>query len=175
LIACALGAYNWARFGNPFEFGHNYLPEFAEQSEYGQFSLRYVAANVRNILRLPWLENGMPAFPTAFGFAFWLVNPLYVLFAAAFVRRVRRGATAADWLLLIMLAAHFFATLMHKSLGGVQFGTRYLCDLIPAMYCLWVACPPDRPAWRRAEYAAMTLGIAINLYGAWYFHVLVGG
>src|SRR5699024_8149717 len=34
--ACMMG-YNLARFGNPLEFGHNYLPEFTRAAD-GQFS-----------------------------------------------------------------------------------------------------------------------------------------
>ena len=32
--------YNLARFGNPLEFGHNYLPEFTRAAD-GQFSFAY--------------------------------------------------------------------------------------------------------------------------------------
>jgi hypothetical protein len=31
LVAFGMGLYNYARFGNPLEFGHNYLPEFSFQ------------------------------------------------------------------------------------------------------------------------------------------------
>ena len=154
-------------------------------------------------------------FPTAFGFAFWLVNPIFVLFAVAWaLRAASRRMDAVGWLTMAMLSAHFCATLMHKSMGGVQFGTRYLCDLIPAMYSLWVAydngfasafalrtdsisrfsrasaAVSGRPEavelgmvgyaapriqWLRwVTIAVMTLGLALNLYGAWYFHMLVG-
>ena len=35
-IAACYAAYNYARFGNPFEFGHNYLPEFT-RAQSGSF------------------------------------------------------------------------------------------------------------------------------------------
>ena len=41
LLAISYMALNDARFGNPFEFGHNYLPEF-QRAEKGQFSLEYL-------------------------------------------------------------------------------------------------------------------------------------
>ena len=36
-IACAYAAYNYMRFGDPLEFGHNYLPEFT-RADHGQLS-----------------------------------------------------------------------------------------------------------------------------------------
>ena len=41
-VAACYAAYNYARFGNIFEFGHNYLPEFTRARD-GQFSLSYAA------------------------------------------------------------------------------------------------------------------------------------
>ena len=55
LPACIGGGYMWynyARFGNPLEFGHNYLPEFLEAPD-GQFHLSYLLENLRNILLRP--------------------------------------------------------------------------------------------------------------------------
>ena len=45
-------ALNAARFGNPMEFGHNYLPEFV-RAEKGQFSLSYAMGHLKQLLRLP--------------------------------------------------------------------------------------------------------------------------
>ncbi len=174
LIALSYAFYNWLRFSDPLQFGHDYLPEFAQQSEYGQFSLHYIPSNLRNILRLPRFENGRLTFPTAFGFAFWLCNPLFPLFLAAFALRVMRDKVRPwHWMLLFTLLIHFFLLLMHKSFGGVQFGTRYLCDLAPAMYFFW-ARPRSSRLRRVPLCAACSFGILFNLYGAWYFHVLVG-
>ena len=175
LIALSLAAYNFIRFSNPLQFGHDYLPEFAQQSEYGQFSLHYIPRNLKNILRLPWLESGRLTFPVAYGFAFWLCNPLFPLFLVSFSAAVIRGdVSAPDWTLLFTLLIHFFLLLMHRSFGGVQFGTRYLCDLIPAMYFCWARPLPSRPA-KIAAASVCAFAILFNLYGAWYFHVLIGG
>ena len=40
--------YNYIRFDNIFEFGHNYLPEFME-SEYGQFNIHYLLSNLKDL------------------------------------------------------------------------------------------------------------------------------
>lgn len=81
LIACAYGIYNFVRFGNIFEFGHNYLPEFTRAQE-GQFSATYISGNWENINRMPYVdEDGRLNFPHSFGFAFYLANPLYLVAA----------------------------------------------------------------------------------------------
>ena len=46
---------NYARFDNPFQFGHDYLPEFAVEKENGQFSPAYLAENWAKLWRLPAL------------------------------------------------------------------------------------------------------------------------
>ena len=48
-IAVSYMLLNYFRFGNILEFGHNYLPEFMEQSEHGQFSVHYMVNNFKNI------------------------------------------------------------------------------------------------------------------------------
>ena len=173
LIAAAYGLYNYARFRNPLEFGHTYLPEFLE-SEFGQFDWRYMGTNLRNILRLPFIQDGRLSFPTAYGFAFWLCNPMYPLYAASYIMAEIAGeARARDRIVFASVALHFAATLCHKSFGGVQFGTRYLCDMIPAMYCFWLIGRRRGRIERGVTAAAMAWAIGFNAYGAWWFHQLV--
>ena len=56
---------NVARFDNPFEFGHNHLPEFVRSTE-GQFSLNYATKNFNQLFRLPQTggEHGMLIYDT---------------------------------------------------------------------------------------------------------------
>jgi hypothetical protein len=173
LIAALYGAYNAIRFGNPLEFGHSYLPEFTRTRE-GQFSLSYVAGNFFNILRLPYFRDGLLLFPSDSGFAFYLANPIFLLAAVVIVwGAVRRRLTGTDGLILVTLAVHFFALLMHKSFGGVQFGTRYLCDLVPVLYYL-ILRDPGRVPWK-LSVPVMGWGIAFNIYGAIVFqHYYLG-
>lgn len=55
LLAISYMALNDARFGNPFEFGHNYLPEF-QRAENGQFSLEYLSKNWSDLFRIPTFD-----------------------------------------------------------------------------------------------------------------------
>ena len=73
------GIYMWlnfARFGNVFEFGHNYLPEFIEAPD-GQFNLSYVLPNLKSLIRLPAFENGKMVFPQFNGFNMFAVSPVF--------------------------------------------------------------------------------------------------
>lgn len=175
LIALALGWYNWARFGNPLEFGHNYLPEFTRDPDTPQFALKFVGSNIQKLLRLPKFEGNRLVFgDVAFdGFAFYLANPIYVtaiIMTAA--KAIRREWRVADSLMAAGMALELFMLLMHKSLGGWQFGARYLCDLIPIMllYCVYW-----RGRMRAWEYPIIIFAIAFNIYGAACFHMLQGG
>lgn len=168
LIAVAYGCYNYVRFDDIFEFGHNYLPEFVEAKD-GQFSLAYVGKNVRNILRLPYMLQNQLNFPHGYGFAFYLANPLYLIAAFRAIEGARcRSMHAEDWLLVGTACAHFFLFLLHKSFGAWQFGTRYLIDLLPMLGLLMLR--RDKPV-RFLEGAVMILGICFNVYGTVIFHL----
>ncbi len=168
LIALAYGVYNYVRFANPFEFGHNYLPEFVE-APHGQLALAYVGKNIANILRLPNWNDHQIQFPIIYGFAFYIANPLYILVTARMVEAaVRRKIEALDILLLAMGAVHFFLFLMHKSFGAWQFGTRYLIDLLPVLG--WFALRRQSPI-RFWEGLVMILAVGFNIYGGLLFHL----
>lgn len=166
LVAVAYGWYNWLRFGDPLEFGHNYLPEFSSEGGV-QFSLAHWPANVQNILRLPHFEEGRLRVYTHFGVAFYLFNPLYVVSTVRTIcRAVRRKLDRADALLVALIFIHFNALLLHRTLGGLQFGTRYLIDPLPAVLLLtWRKDDAPTP-W---DALALLLGVAFNVYGAILF------
>lgn len=177
LIAIAYGAYNFIRFDNVFEFGHNYLPEFTREGN-AQFSLGHVAQNWANINRLPTMgENFRLNFPAAFGFAFYLANPLYLIVAVrlleALLRRVMRGERsllqAEDGCLLLCAAVHFFLLLLHRTFGGWQFGTRYLIDLIPMLYLFVLR---RGRGIRLGEGMLLIFAICFNVYGSVVFHLI---
>lgn len=81
--------YNYARFGNVMEFGHNYLPEFTG-SEKGQFSLSYILPNLYNLLLRPvTLKAGLTLeYPLFDGFMFYIANPMFLIWFAAVVKDV---------------------------------------------------------------------------------------
>lgn len=176
LIACAYGIYNFVRFGNIFEFGHNYLPEFTRAQE-GQFSASYLSGNWENINRMPYVdEDGRLNFPHSFGFAFYLANPLYLVAAIRLaewgIRRwffqQRPNWDGVDSALVLGAIAHFLLLLCHKSFGGWQFGTRYLIDLLPMLGLLILR--RDRPI-RCLEGMILLFAVGFNIYGGLIFHL----
>ena len=173
LVAAALGWYNWVRFGNPIEFGHNYLPEFTRNPDQPQMGAQYILNNLRNLLRLPYFEENRLAFPMFDGFAFYLANPIYVTaFAALAAKLVKRCWDWGDGLLCAGFAAEIFLLLCHKTFGGWQFGARYLCDVIPMMLLYCVRWRDRTAVW---EYPIMIFAVAFNIYGAACFHLMQGG
>ncbi len=166
-IAVGYGLYNLARFGSFFEFGHTYLPEF---QEYGpQFSLDYLPQNIENVLRLPWFTEGRLYFPYFNGFAFYLVNPLFLIASGAVLSGLmKKRFRALDTMLALCLVLHFFLLLLHRTFGGWQFGTRYLIDLCPALFYITLRHPNKS---KLMVGAVMVWGVLINLYGGLLFHL----
>lgn len=166
LIGGAYMAYNYARFGNILEFGHNYLPEFTA-SEKGQFDLSYIGENLYNIWLRPVLfaDGGSLEYPVFDGFMFYIANPVFILFFAriaadAVKRRFdrKRAAIAAMFIVNMLLLC------AHKTFGGWQFGARYTVDLIP--YAFLYILLGGRWKLRGWEMALMAFAIMFNAYGA---------
>ena len=147
LIALALGWYNYARFGSPIEFGHNYLPEHTRDPNEPMMGFKYIWKNIVNLLRLPeFNENRLEFTNVQFsGFAFYLANPIYVT---------------------------LIITIVLKTVGGWQFGARYLCDVIPMILFFCVRWRRHTSGW---EYPIMIFAFAFNIYGAACFHLVSGG
>lgn len=166
LVALALGWYNWARFGNPLEFGHNYLPEFMRE-ENGQFSLAYFWPNLKNLLRPVLLTKALDlSFPVFNGFLPFAANPLLLLWLLALFARLRKKQLEwADGILVACYLATVVVLCLHRTLGGWQFGARYLVDPFP--FCLLFFARrhfETGPAARGLLLAA----ILFNFYGAVY-------
>ena len=169
-VGLCLGAYNLIRFGSVFEFGHNYLPEFQNVQ---QFSISYIPGNFLEILKLPGISKGGIDWPAYNGTLFFLVNPVYVMLAVSMIKN-RRGFGEKQAVYLMCLVAHILLTLAHKTMGGWQFGSRYMVDMIPFMLVIFAddkSFEAGRPQKLLAVPAALgLLGIAVNIAGAvWYY------
>ena len=170
LIGACYMAYNYVRFQDPLEFGHNYLPEFM-RAEHGQFHWSYLWPNLKQVLFTPVrFENGRLSFPLFQGFMFFVANPLFAVFflrAALNLARDRRPS-ALGVLLTAGMALELALTCLHKTLGGWQFGARYTCDMIPFAYMYLAARGRKKPAaW---ELALGGMAVAFNAYGTLYMH-----
>ena len=167
-VGVFLMVLNYARFGSVLEFGHNYLPEFAEESVHGQFWLGYIPQNLGRMFRLPAVENHRLVFPVFDGVALWLVSPIFLAwlyFGCKGVWQCRRDP--ASWLCLVLPALHILFLCAHKTLGGWQFGNRYTVDLLPCIFLgllLWMKAD-GRRSFPWPCCALLFWGLGVNLVG----------
>lgn len=167
VLAASYMLLNWLRFGNPLEFGHNYLPEFL-RAEGGQFSLTYLAENLGQLLRLPQVQdNGTLFFYNVNGVAFWLVNPLFLAVGAAWIHGLVRNESSSALTLLIPLESVLYLLVIccHRTLGGWQFGNRYLLDLMPYLFFGLVLWMPRGERFRTLCTPLMLFGFGLNMIG----------
>lgn len=170
LLLLSYALLNDARFGNFIEFGHNYLPEFV-RAEHGQFDASYVPGNVQELLRLPDIQadTGRAGYFTFGGMAFYLVNPILITYALLWAACAKNRARRSRFVLLAfpaMFAAHVLILLFHRTLGGWQFGNRYLLDLFPFVYCAILLMVGDEERFCAANAPLFFLGLSVNLLGA---------
>ncbi len=165
IVTGLLMLYNFIRFNNPFEFGHNYLPEFTRAEE-GQFSLSYLLPNLVQSIKLPFEYT--PEFALNINrFSaniFYIFNPIIAVFFYYNIKNCIFKRNIKDYLFFIAVIVFVLATCLHKTLGGAQFGARYFLDMIPflAMY-LSVQKMDVEYEVIRAEICLIS--VAINVYG----------
>ena len=131
---------NYARFGNVFEFGHNYLPEFV--NDYlGKFHPRRIPQNIRMMFFDLDISRGLlHGFPhdERNSFAFWVASPIVISYVIyLFIRCNTKPMEEKDitlWLIPLLVFLHLLAFSFHRTLGGRQFGSRYSVDTLPAVY-----------------------------------------
>ncbi len=170
LIGACYMAYNYARFGDPLQFGHDYLPEFM-RAEHGQFHISYLWPNLKQLLFTPvTISGGRLSFPLFQGFMFFVADPIFIIWAVRCAVNVGKKGVSAEGLglglgMLLML----LATCMHRTLGSWQFGARYTCDMIPFAYMYLADRGRKRPAsW---ELALGGMAVAFNAYGVMYMYL----
>ncbi len=139
--AAVVGAFymwlNFARFGNIFEFGHNYLPEFTE-APYGQFNIRYLKQNLYSLIKPPSvLENGALQMPRFNGMNIFIASPVFAYCIYTYFKNLRINTKIKTVAIFIILAELICITL-HKTMGGWQFGNRYTNDCLPL--ALFIIC-----------------------------------
>ena len=177
--ALVLGSFfmwlNYARFGNIFEFGRNYLAEFVNDP-HGQF---YVG-RILDHLKIMLFGFDITSFPMFSGFAFWVASPLVFSFVICLLmyiyKRITGGIEDNDsdrpdkfiiFSLFFLAMIHIVAISMHTTLGGHQFGSRYTVDTLAAFYLglllILKAIPPGRAIY--LNIAPLLAGLAINFNG----------
>ncbi len=181
LIVIFYCAYNFARFGSIFEFGHNYLPEFL-RSENGQFSPTYFIANLPCLFRLPTLKLGTLLVTAFDGMSIFLVIPFFTVYPVsillAFIRdrKIENGIYHAVGSVLILL--HIFLLLCHRTMGGAHFGNRYIMDTVPML--LFLSALSFKQIFAKKDsislvlniicFICFTFGAFLNFFGTALFY-----
>ncbi len=169
LIGACYMAYNFVRFDDPLEFGHNYLPEFM-RAEHGQFHISYLWPNLKRLLFEPIrFQDGLLDIPLFQGFMFYIANPPFLIYFIRFlILAVKKDLAFGDILLAAGMLLELLLTCMHRTLGAWQFGARYTCDMLPFAYMFLAKRGPKRPAtW---ELLVGGLAVAFNVYGAMHMY-----
>lgn len=164
LIGLTIMWYNYARFNNGFEFGHNYLPEFNRGE--AQFSIAYIPRNLKGLAQGISFNSDLTLnFPLFNGFFPLIANPILLLILIeGIICTCNKEWTIAKLITLGALGLNLLLLLCHRTFGGFQFGARYTVDLIP--YALLFFLPLPRRKLTTWRGCILAFGILFNAYGA---------
>lgn len=155
---------NYLRFDSPFEFGHNYLPEFT-QAQHGQFSAVYLKENLYSLIRLPELTKAGIVFQKFNGFNMFIASPGLIPALLCCIRGLRTGRTRRlTAAALALSAAELFCIAMHKTMGGWHYGNRYTIDIIPFAVFIYAYTSAGTAKISKAAALSAAAGAALNLY-----------
>ena len=121
-----LGAYNWMRFGNPFDNGisHHLMNRafVADYRQYGYFNIHFIPIN----LFYQYVAYPFPLRSTStMGGSLFLMSPL---FFAAFWAMKKANRNWSTWALLGTIFLVSIPILLLMGTGWIQFGPRYTLD-----------------------------------------------
>ncbi len=169
IVAILYMTYNYIRFDNILEFGHNYLPEFLE-AEHGQFSLYYLLPNLKNLFFnfVHIRDNLSMSFDMPF--CFLIANPVFIIYIYRSIKNYLK-TKKTDLLRLmidISLIANIIFICLHRTLGAWQFGARYTCDLIPFVFLGYLLLSNKKKGIKldKIEIILIIFGVIINIFGA---------
>jgi hypothetical protein len=168
-VAIPMAWMNYARFGNPFEFGHSHLYNNrvnAQIAKYGLFHYAFLERNLHDAFtRLPEIQFH----PLRFGFSgegmsLFVTTPLF--FYLLWPREKPQPLHRELWLTTAAIAVPGF---FYQNSGYFQFGFRFSLDYTP--YLIWLLALGGRK-FTRLFWALALLGIAVNAWGAAVFNRL---
>ena len=171
VMGLGLLGYNWARFGNIFDYGYlteNVADFMADDlKNYGTFHPHFILRNLNIMLfGLPkWSQNCNAITPTFDGLSLFLTTPALFYLLRSFKRsNWVLGAWATIVTILIPLMFYY-------NTGAWQFGYKYLLDfIVPVMILLAVAAGQRLSGLYRV---LIMLSILIQGYGVlWFFKVI---
>jgi hypothetical protein len=153
--------FNAARFGDPFEFGHNHLQIRWSQriDKWGLFNYHYLSKNLSVFLAaLPWLSARAPYLKIGrHGLALWFTTPNYV--------GVLWPKRQSVLLVALALAASAVAIvdLCYQNSGWIQYAYRFSLDYA-VLLIVMLALGGRRIG--AGFYALLVFAVIVNLFGA---------
>ncbi len=173
VIALSYMVLNFARFGNPLEFGHNYLPEFTE-AEHGQFSLVYIANNIKSLFRLPDVSFEQAWEYQAFnGTNIFIISPVFISYIAYAVYGFIKKDKKLTGLIAIMIIVQLLCITAHKTMGGSQFGNRYTNDVLPLAFLSIAYALPKKNDYNKFNVVLLAFGFTVNVIGSVLYYLYV--
>jgi hypothetical protein len=143
-MAILLGIYNYIRFGNLLEFGYSnqdlVIESLRTARNYGLFSIIHIPGNVYySLLAMPlpvfrYNMSHVLKFPfiarDAWGMSIFITSPYF--FYLFFLKH----KDILSKILIFVILVSVVPIYMYYGIGYVQFGYRYLLDLMPFIFLL---------------------------------------
>ena len=114
------------------------------------------------------LESGALEFPTIDGITFWIAIPMFITVAIAFVYCIvkkRKENMVTLIMIPLLFILHVFVICCHRTLGGWQFGSRYLFDTLPFLFCGLLKWKPKNQLFDKMNIPLFCLGALVNTVG----------
>jgi hypothetical protein len=159
VVGVILGWHNWARFQNPFEFGHKFLNvQWQERiMRFGLFNYHFLSRNLAAALLL--LPRIMARYPyvriSHHGLSLLVTSPNL---AYTVLPQERNHLTKPLW---ITVAATALPSLLYQNSGYIQFGYRFSLDYM--IFFMVLLAIGNRPLTRLFK-ALVVVAFAINLF-----------
>jgi hypothetical protein len=156
--------FNYARFDDPFSYGHEYLQIRWRQriDEWGLINLHYLSKNLAVYTSsLPWLYDRAPYLRISrHGLALWFTTPalLWTLWPRAIDARI-----IGLWLAIVPIA---LIDLCYQNSGWVQFGYRFALDYMPLLIVLLAL---GKRRFGPGFYLLLVFAVVVNTFGALTF------
>ena len=152
-------AYNYVRFGNPFDVAYSMLNISQEPWYKALFSLSYIPQHLSVLIfKTPSFVSDPPYLvPSMSGMSIFLTTPAFLY---AFFSGIRNRVALACWLAIIPVA---FLIFIKGGTGFTMFGYRYAMDFYPFLLILTAMGIGDRIRWHHK--LLISLSILVNLWG----------
>jgi hypothetical protein len=170
-------AYNWARFGDPLEFGYHWMnspsPLLERQATWGQFSLHFLPENLYTMLIRPPLLSLTPFHvePDPWGMGLLFTCPALLLALRLTETRVFLKNLVSSPLRLglwLSIALVQVPSLLYFNTGSYQFGYRFALDWLPLGVMLAALGADGRLCWW--DKALVVVGVLMHLWGvSWMY------